>query len=202
MRIGAVLAVGLAAVAVSLALVLIDSEPRQAGTNYVPEVGEAVTLAGANGTHCQGGQVIPGDAAALRLLLGTHERPSPELRVTVRVGDEMIATGRLPGGQPDGRVVIPIDPVEDVRPDAEVCIQVRGPDEGRETVLYGTSNQVRLEWLREGEESWLDLVGTVAHRFGLGKPFVSGAWVLILAAALLGLAWVLALRLVARELSR
>jgi len=202
MRIGAVLAVGLAAVAVSLALVLLDSEPHQAGTNYVPEVGEALALEGRNDTHCQAGQVIPGDAAALRLLLGTSERPSPELRVTVRAGGETIATGRLPGGQRNGRVVIPISPVEDVRPNAEVCIEARSPGEPHRTVLYGTSGQVRLEWLREGDESWLELLGTVAHRFGLGKPFVSGGWVLGLTGALLALAWVLALRLMWRELSR
>jgi hypothetical protein len=202
MRLGAVLAVGLAAVAVGLALVLLDSEPRQAGTNYVPEVGEALALEGRNDTHCQAGQVIPGDTAALRLLLGTSERPSPDLRVTVRAGDETIATGRLPRGQPDGRLVIPIDAVEDVRPDAEVCIEARSPEKLSRTVLYGTSGQVRLEWLREGDESWLELFGTVAHRFGLGKPFVSGGWVLLLTALLLAFAWVLALRLVLRELSR
>jgi hypothetical protein len=202
MRIGAVLAVGLAAVAVGLALVLLDSAPRQAGTNYVPEVGEAFTLDGPRDTHCQNGQVIPGDSAALRLLVGTNERPSPELGVTVRAGGETIATGRLPGGPPDGRLVIPIDPVEDVRPDAEVCIEARSPEESSRTVLYGTSGQVRLEWLREGDESWLELLGTVAHRFGLGKPFVSGGWVLLLTALLLAFAWVLALRLVLRELSR
>jgi hypothetical protein len=202
MRIGAVFAAGLFVVAVGLALVLLDSEPRQAGTNYVAEAAEVVTLGGRDATHCQGGQVIPGDAAVLRLLIGTYERPSPELSVRVRAGGETITEGTLPAGQPEGRVVIPIDPVDDVRPDAEVCIEARSPEKRRRTVLYGSAGQVRLEWLRDGDESWLDLIGTVAHRFGLGKPFLAGGWVLLLAAGLLALAWVLALRVALRELGR
>jgi hypothetical protein len=201
MRIGAVLAAGLVAVAISLALVLLDSAPRQAGTNYVPEAGEALTLTGRDAAHCQGAEAIPGDAAALRLLIGAFEQPTPDLRVTVMQGGETLAAGRLPGGQPDGHVTIPIDPVEDARLDAEVCIEARS-SEPRRTVLYGASGRVRLEWLRNDDESWLELLGTVAHRFGLGKPFVSGGWVLGLAAAALALAWALALRLVLRELSR
>jgi hypothetical protein len=201
MRIGAVLAAGLVAVAVGLALVLIDTAPRQAGTNYVPEAAEALTLAGRDATHCQPDQVIPADAAALRILIGTAGRPSPELSVTVRAGGETITRGTLPAGQPEGRVIIPVEPVaEDVVP-AEVCIRARSPGE-RRTVLYGGTAQVRLEWLREGEESWIDLLGTVAHRFGLGKPFLSGGWVLLLAAGLLALAWILSLRLALRELGR
>jgi hypothetical protein len=69
-------------------------------------------------------------------------------------------------------------------------------------VLYGTVDRVRLEWLREGRESWLDIVPAVAHRFGLGKPFMSGPGLLLLTVALLALAWVVALRLIAREMGR
>ena len=201
MRVGAVVAAGLVAVAVGLALALFDTAPRQAGTNYVPEAAEALTLAGRDATHCQPDQVIPGDAAALRILIGTAERPSPELSVTVRAGGETISRGTLPAGRPEGSVVIPIEPVDDAVVPAEVCIRARSPDE-RRTVLFGGTAQVRLEWLREGDESWIDLFGTVAHRFGLGKPFVSGGWVLLLAAALLAFAWLMALRLALRELGR
>ena len=79
---------------------------------------------------------------------------------------------------------------------------MRAPAEGRRTVLYGMPGQVRFEWLRAGEESWLELLPTVAHRFGLGKPFLSGAWVLGLAAVLLAAAWAVALRTTVRELRR
>jgi hypothetical protein len=201
MRVGAVLAAALVAVAVGLAIVLLDTAPRQAGTNSVPESGEALTIEG-SGSHCQGDQVIPADAASLRLLLGTFERPTPELDVSVRARGETISSGRLPAGGREGRVVIPIEPVAALHDHAEVCIEVRAPGEGRRIVLYGVPGQVRFEWLRAGEESWLELLPTVAHRFGLGKPFLSGAWVLGLAAALLAAAWAVALRTTVRELRR
>jgi hypothetical protein len=201
MRVGAVLAAALVAVAVGLVLVLLDTAPRQAGTNYIPESGEALTIEG-NGSHCQGDQVIPADAASLRLLVGTFERPTPELSVSVRAGGQTIASGSLRAGGKEGHVVIPIEPVEALHEHAEVCIKVRAPGKGRRTVLYGVPGAVHLEWLRGGEESWLELAPTVAHRFGLGKPFLSGAWVLWLSAVLLAAAWAVALRTAVRELRR
>jgi len=200
MRLGAVVAAACVAIAAGLALVLLDSEPRQAGSNYVDETGEVVTIEG-NGTHCQTAEVVPADAANLRLLVGTFERPTPEIGVSVADGGETISTGELAEGGREGHVHIPIEPVEETQA-AEVCIQVSGTADSRRMVLYGSNGRVRLEWLREGDESWLGLIPTVAHRFGLGKPFVSGAWVLGLAAVLLALAWTLALRLTLRELRR
>jgi len=201
MRINAVLAAGLVVIAVGLVVVLLGSERRQAGTNYVPEIAEVVTVEG-TGTHCQAGQIIPADAALLRLLIGTFGEPAPELAVSVREGGEAVAAADLPAGRTEGHLLIPVGPFEERRDDVEVCVEVRGAAGDRRTVLYGTLGKVRFEWLREGRESWFELIPTVAHRFGLGKPFLSGPWVLWLAAALLVLAWVLALRLVVREVGR
>jgi hypothetical protein len=201
MRIGAALAAGLVAIAAALVLVLADSKPRQAGSNYVLEAGPVLTLKG-SGSRCQEQQVIPADSAALRLLVGTYGEPMPAVRVSARAGGRAIAAGRLPAGGEEGHVRIPIDRVGRLVDDAEVCVAIRAPDRSRRTVLYGSGDQVRFEWLRPDSESWFELVPTVAHRFGLAKPFVSGAWVLVLAGLLLAAAWVLGLRLVVRELSR
>jgi hypothetical protein len=201
MRIGAVLAAGLVGIAVALGIVLLDSERRQAGTNYVPEVAEAVTIEGA-GSHCQNGQLVPADAAALRLLVGSFGRPTPELEVAIHARGQAIETARLPAGGSEGHVLIPVGPFDERHENARVCIRVLGQSRGRRTVLYGTVDRVRLEWLREGRESWLDIVPAVAHRFGLGKPFMSGPGLLLLTVALLALAWVVALRLIAREMGR
>jgi hypothetical protein len=92
-------------------------------------------------------------------------------------------------------VTIPIERVEDTTNDVEVCVE-SGP--GRRIVLYGQGGAVRFQWLREGRESWVATIPTIAHRFGLGKA-ISGAWLLAFAAALLLAAWVLALRLLTRE---
>jgi hypothetical protein len=72
---------------------------------------------------------------------------------------------------------------------------------GRRTVLYGAAGRVRLEWERGGDESWLAIVPTVAHRFGLGKPNAFGSVLLVLALLLVVAAWVVAGRALARELS-
>jgi hypothetical protein len=200
MRTGALLAAALGVVAVAVVVVLLDSAPRQAGTNYVPELAPALTIEG-QGEHCQRGQIVPGGAAALRLLVGTYEQPTPPIAVTVSRDDRRLARGGLRAGRPEGHLVVPLTTVEDTTASATVCVRVGEAGEGRRTVLYGTLGQVRFEWLRSGSESWLELLPTVAHRFGLGKPLLPGWWLLGAAALLLALAWAVGLRLLGRELA-
>jgi hypothetical protein len=198
-RIGAVVAVAVVVVAAGLAVALADSKPRQSGSNYVPEAGPVATVRG-NGTRCQPGQTIPADTGALRLLVGTYGRPVPGLRATVKRGGRTISSGTFAGG-PEGHVSIPMQRVARRVDGATVCIGVMAPP-GTRTVLYGGSGLVRLEWLRPGSESWFGISGTVAHRFGLGRGFFGGAWVLALVAMLLAGTWVVALRLTLGELRR
>lgn len=194
----AVAVAGGVAVLVVLALVLGDSERRQAGSNYVPEFAEALTLTGTE-EHCQGRQVVPKDAAALRLLIGTYGRPSPTLRVRVRADGSPVSRGELPAGGPEGHVVVGVTPVDRTISGAIVCVSVQAP-KSRRTVLYGTLGEVRFEWLREGRESWFELLPTVVHRFALGRANPIGGWLLPFAALLLALSGALALRLMLREL--
>jgi hypothetical protein len=198
-RVKAVLAAGLLVVVVALVVVLLDSKTRQAGSNYVAEAGPTVTL-GRQDRHCEFEQVVPKDAAGLRVLLGTFERPSPPLEVSITTAGGEISNGRLAGGGPDGEVVVPIERVRNLNPNATVCIKAEGLSAKRRLVLYGNGTRVRFEWVRPGRERWFDVLPTVAHRFGLGKPFVSGGWVLVAAGLLLAAAWALALRLATREL--
>lgn len=193
------LAGGAVAVLVALAVVLSRSDYRQSGSNYVPESGEAVTIPG-TGEHCQAGQVVPEDTAGLRLLIGTYERPAPELAVEVSASGSEVTSGARAAGGREGRVRIGLEPVEETTGGARVCVRVRVRAEpGRRTVLYGSGELVRLEWLREGPESWLGLAPAVAERFGLGKPNPFGSLLLPLMALALVAAWVAAARLVARE---
>lgn len=200
MRIPLVLGAGVLAVLVAVGVVLAGSGQRQAGSNYVPEFGQALTIKGP-GERCQAGQIIPGDTAALRLLLGTFNRPGPPLEVTVRADGKLLTSGRLPASRtpPTEHVVVPLEPVEQTTPNATVCVTVRA-EEDRRTVLYGTLGQVRFEWLRDGRESWVELLPTVLHRFALGKANPVGLWLLPVAALLLLLSIGVALSLAAREL--
>jgi hypothetical protein len=194
----AVLAGGLLVAVVALAVVLLDGSPRQAGSNYVAEFEEAQKLRGGR-EHCQAGQVVPRDAAALRLLVGTYGRPAPAIDVEVTHPDGPITSGRRPAGGSEGHLVIPLDRVDRTVGGATVCVRIGG--RGR-NVLYGQAGNVRLEYLRQGSESWIALAPTVAHRFGLAKANPFGSWLIVVAVLLLAGAWFVAVRTVARESER
>jgi hypothetical protein len=195
MRVKLVLAAGLAVIAALVLVLLLDDDQRRAGSNYVPEFGPVVELRGAD-EHCEPEQLVPGDSGALNLLVGTYGRPTPELRVTLSApGRGVISEGRLAPGRREGRVIVPIERVEETV-GGRVCIRT-GP--GGRTVLYGRGEQVRLDWLRPGSESKLALLPIVAHRFGLAKPNPFGDWLLLVVGLLLAAAWVVALRTVLRE---
>jgi hypothetical protein len=198
MPVKAVVATGLALLA-GLALVLmLGQAERRSGSNYVPEQGPVTELRGA-AERCQDGELVPGDTGALKLLVGTYGRPTPEITVTVTGTSSehaFISTGRLRAGEHEGHVVIPVGTIDKTVSGARVCIRT-GP--GGRTVLYGRGDKLRLAWLRPGSESRLAMLSTVAHRFGLAKLNPFGPWLLAVAALVLAAAWFAALRLVLRE---
>ncbi len=198
MRITLVAVAGGVAALIALALVLGDSERRQAGSNYVPEYAEALTLRGTD-QHCQSQEIVPKGTGALRLLIGAYGRPTPPLSVRVDAAGGPLTGGRLAKGRSEGHVVVDLTPVEKTTPNATVCIRARA-SKGQRTVLYGTLGKVRFEWLRNGRESWFELLPTIAHRFSLGKANPVGGWLLAVAGLLLLLAAGAALRLATREL--
>ncbi len=195
MSVRALVALGVAALLVALGVTLAQSAPRQAGTNSVTEVARAAELK-RGGRVCQAGEIIPEDAGRLRLLVGTFGKPVPELRVTVTGPDGPLTSGRLAAGAKEGHVEIPLRRVAQTTPGSEVCIRV-GP---QRTVLYGQPPRLRLDWLREGSESWLAMIPTVAHRFALGKASLFGSlWLLAIGLVVL-VALAAAIRVLLREL--
>ena len=196
MRVKVVLGAGVALVAVVVAVLLLGEDQRRSGSNYTPEFGPVIELRGAD-LHCQDGELVPGETGGLDLLVGTHGPPTPELRVRVTdAKGNLVSSGRLSAGRPQGRVVIPVETIERTTGDLEVCI---GTGPGGRTVLYGRGQTVRLAWLRPRSESQLAQLSTVAHRFGLGKFNPFGEWLLVLVVLMLAAAWFVALRLVVRE---
>jgi hypothetical protein len=61
--------------------------------------------------------------------------------------------------------------------------------------------RISLIYLRPGDESWWQLLPTLARRFGLGKASFFGEWTLPLLAVLLLCVWVATARLLTRELT-
>ncbi len=198
MRLGVVAAVaaGSLLLLAALGIVLTDSKPRQSGSNYVLEVGPVKDING-DGVLCQRDTPLPADTDRVRILLGTSGRPTPRVVVTATSEGRRVLAGSLPGGGSQGHVVVPLRPVNRVARTARVCVRIEGSGQ---TILFGSHGLVRLEWLRPGSETWLDRLPTVARRFGYGKANAFGAWLLPIAALVLLLAWLLAGRLLLREL--
>jgi hypothetical protein len=195
----AVVAAGFALLLVALAVTLLHSAPRSAGSNFVDEHEEVTKLRGPD-RLCQAGETLPADTAALRLLIGTYGRPAPALRVVARGrGGRIVTSGERRAGGPDGHVDIPIRQVDRLTPGLRVCVFAGA---GGRTVLYGSAGQVRFEWLRPGSESWLELFPTIAHRFGLGRWNPLDSLLLPAVALLLLAAWAATARLVLREVGR
>ena len=199
MSVRAVVAAGFALLLVALAVTLLQSAPRSAGSNFVDEHEEVTKLRGPD-RLCQAGETLPADTAALRLLIGTYGRPAPALWVVARGrGGRIVTSGERRAGGPDGHVDIPIRQVDRLTPGLRVCVFAGA---GGRTVLYGSAGQVRFEWLRPGSESWLELFPTIAHRFGLGRWNPLGSLLLPAVALLLLAAWAATARLVLREVGR
>lgn len=198
----------LAGVAVALAA----SAPRLAGTNDLRLFHGISVPAGA--TVCQGPELVPADSARVRLLVGGTEGSGAAVALSVRDGGRTVARGGVPGGYGDGALVVGIGDVPNAMLADRVCIENRGraplsiqgetfpPEQAARIDGSRGDGRVRLEWLRAGNESWLELAPAVLDRFGLGKAGWLGSWTLFLAAALVLLSWVAALRLVTDEPGR
>lgn len=197
-----VIVAALVAACVSLVPILAESKPRQAGSNYVPEVGPVVRVP-PGGRACQPNEPVPVDAAQLRLVLGSDGRPLPAVRIILSSPDGARATGALRGGGREGPVAIAIPNAGRARGPTTVCLRNLG---ARSVVLFGApdgdprkvaspriAGRARLEWLREGRESWLELLPTVARRFGYGKANPLGGGLLPAVAVLIVLSWALAI---------
>lgn len=197
MKVGIVVAIGVAALLAGIAVTLAQSAPRQAGDNRVVKTVPVVQL-GPRREHCQEGETVPKDAASLQLLVRTNGSPVRGLRVTVESQDgRPVTAGRLREVGDEGYVVIPIRRVRATMPGTTVCIGAGG----RGTVLYGEGDIVRLEWLRRDRESWYALIPVVAHRFALGKASLFGSlWALVIA-LVMAVAAALAIRVMVREVA-
>jgi hypothetical protein len=218
-----VVAVGLLLAGVGLVLTLTASRSHLAGSNDArPFIWAAGLPAG--GELCQMSGPVPEDGRRLRLLTGSEGAPLPEIELLVRSNGRATAAGRLPAGAREGLVDIPLStaPAADT---TEVCLRNKAParpatcESGRlercvlisgETATGSAAatrrgqpqaGRIRLEWLREGRESWLALAPDVARRFGYGKGDYVGPWGIFLCALLVCASWILAIRLLLRKVS-
>jgi hypothetical protein len=213
-RVKVVVALALALVAGALVIDMSGRAPRTAGSDHEPPVSFVATLH-AGQELCQPQMVLPGDAQRMQLLVGTYGPPVPALSVRfLGTAGKLVASGRLAAGAAQGNVTIPLSYPHGGAAGGQLCIRVGG---GKKTVLAGTvftpgpaseqvagapqAGRISVVYLRPGRESWWQLLPTLTKRFGLGKASFFGDWTLPAIAVLLLGVWIVAARLLVRELT-
>ena len=214
MRVRVILCVALLAVVGALALDMSGRAPRSAGSDHVgPSVFSAAVPGG--GVLCQPVQGLPGDAARAQLLIGTYGHPVPKLQVRfLDAAGAAVAVGQLPSGAREGPVSIALTHHPRSPAATEMCLRVGGVSpvalggEGGPIASYSElvnghrePGRISIIYLRRGDESWWQLLPTLARRFGLGKASYFGEWTLPLLALLLLSVWVATAQLLRRELT-
>jgi hypothetical protein len=221
------LGAGLAVVVIALALVLSGSPP--AVTRSAAPIVNAFEFGrtSARSRICQAGETLPRGATAIRVWLEAVIGPRVEVKASS--GGRVLARGARGPGWTAGSITIPVRPVARAASNVTVCVNVgparepiglrgvrtsatvaasdrQGPfSHARETrtSTYREGplpGRVVIEYLRTGNASWWSLARSIARRMGLGHAG-SGAWIPLLAIALmLAIAGVMS-RLILREMA-
>jgi hypothetical protein len=188
-RVVVALVVGLALIAVALALVLSASPMRVLGENSYTAGDTALIIPGGTGV-CQAGEVVPKGTTALRLEL---EAPiGPRVEVTVRSGGRILASGTHGSGWIGGEVTVPIGRIRRTIGPVQVCFSIAPTRE--QVLMVGRSvphselavppERMGVEYLAPSRRSWWSSALSVARRMGLGRA-PGGSWVGLLVAALM-----------------
>ncbi len=203
-------ATALLSIAIAAVVTLLQSAPRRSGTNLTGDVGPVLSLDPSQ-KLCEPGELLPGDTGALALQAVSDGAPTPALAVAISSANRTISTGTLPGGWRPGAVSIPISRVPDTTPGATVCVSNRGsrrvslggsvPDANFVIELAGRPllGRLRIEYMRPGSESWLQLLPTLAYRFSLAKSDLLRHWEAFAALVLMLLAVGLATKTMLNE---
>ncbi len=184
--VGAVLAVGLAALLVTSLVILADHASRRSGTDLTTDTGYAISL-GPGQQLCQPGELLPADTAALRIDADPRGAAGPPLQARLGGPSGALSEGRLAPGWSRGLVRIPLARLAR-ESSGEVCLRNVGaqtiafggelPAQGFQITVAGQTfpGRLRIEYLRPGRESWLALTPTIVHRFSLGKSDLVRHW--------------------------
>jgi hypothetical protein len=179
---------------VALAVTLSHSPVVVAGSNSIRANQEIGSTRG--GTRfCQGDETLPKGATAIRLW--TIANDGPRMAVEALARGRIVARGEHEEGWGiDNTVTIPIGPAPRTAAVVVLCFTIGAAVEP--VFLFGSQSRgpahakagvakVRIEYLRASRESWWSWGRSVARRMGLGRD-PSGAWVVLLALALMALA--------------
>lgn len=207
-------ALGAAVVLGLLVTVLSDSQPRLAGTNArVRESGVDLRIASGR-RRCQL-QDGPSGAQSVRFYTKpfTPTVTGGPLDVTLSKHGWVLSKGVVFVARPDVPAVATLDrPLTREVVGLRLCIANGGPtpvdmrgnvtppaDTFINTGGRTTPDDVRVDFLRRGDESWWALAPTIARRFFLEKASFFGPWTLWAVFALIALSCAVALLTLSRE---
>jgi hypothetical protein len=190
----------------ALVVVLLQSEPRRAGSNAVRPAQQVVTLG--EEPACQAPEIVPAGAAVLELPIALpNGGEAPALTAELRDrGGRVVARGEAPAGARGPRVRIELPRVRDAVAGAQVCLRaapggsqvdVRGQAATTGKIEVGGEERpgaMSLHYLRSGSETWLAIAPSIAHRFAQAKTRVAGAWLFWVVLVLSGVAVAIGVR--------
>jgi hypothetical protein len=209
------MAVGLLAIAVTVVVALSDAAPRLAATNArVDYSGRSVDL-DPGAEWCQGGEFVPAPVSHIRVFAAVPGATTSEpLTLTLKdARGRVVASAKGPEGRPPARLDIPFRVRRTLDP-ATLCVRNDGD---RRMIFAGNltpsnpaaalgpnapgqrpTDEIRVDWYRDGDQSWWSLLGVVARRASLFKPSFTGPWLLWAMAAGAAVLWAAALATVVR----
>lgn len=176
-----------------------DHTAERTAANNAVKLQQPVVQIGPGSRLCQG-ILVPRDAATVQLFASPTGPTGPPLALTLTDANGLIAKGRMAGGWTGGIARFPIKRVTDTAPSAEICVRNNGkepiafgglPAEGPTGLTVDGTPQkatMTVQFFRGGTSSWWSLLPTIAHRAGVLKGSLSGAWVFWFAVALFVLA--------------
>jgi hypothetical protein len=194
--------------AVSFVSTMGHKAERLAGSNSV-KLQQPVIQVDPHSLLCQG-ILAPKDAASVLLFAAPTAPKGPPLSMSLTARDgTRLASGHMAGGWTGGVARFSFARLAATHADAALCIR----NQGAAPIAFGglpakTSTTVdgqlqdgtiTVQFFRPGTSSWWSLLPTIAHRAGVLKGSLAGAWSFWFAAALLLLAGAGSIALVARS---
>lgn len=202
--------VGLSSLLLAVELVqsLSGRSERLAASIPLPNEGTKVLLEG-GAQVCERDVTLNEGTRRLRLFAGRDGPPAGPLRVELRKGSEVLARGRVPPGIRTGPVEARLDrTIDRDHRLVTICIANAGPRPvsfgGADTLPRAQvdgriqDGRMRIEYLRDGEESWTELAPALADRFVLSKAGFFGGWTFWVVWAVMGGLWASTAALIVR----
>lgn len=205
-------ALGAAVVLVLLVIVLSDREQRLAGTNTRVQASGANLTFPAGRRRCQR-QDAPAGTDSVRFYAQPFVLSGGPVDVTLLAGRRRLAKGVVLLARADVPAVAKLDrPLKREVVGLRVCIANGGPTpinlRGDRTSPVGSSistggqgapDDVRVDFLRRGSDSWWGLSPVIAKRFFLEKASLFGPWTMWAVFVLVALNCLVAVLTLARE---